>query len=293
MAPYWFQDMIRTVLPRDARNWLRSPSKSIEWLWDSARFSLGGRESFDSLLGWSLVCHPRAWKIFRRDQIIDPDQSAEFKNFVSSCSRSMLLYDVGAHFGIFSLAAAHFGGRAVAVDPSPTATRMIETQIALNRCSDRVRVLCAAASDTSAGMDMLSSGIFSDGYFKTTKGRIKKELTRVQTVTIDQLARQFGPPSHIKIDVEGHEAAVLRGGADTLCHSSPLLFIELHTNMVASEGADPGAALDVIRGFGYQTFALDGHVIERSGILRQSISRIIARRARYGEGITQTQVARC
>jgi hypothetical protein len=54
--------------------------------------------------------------------------------------------------------------------------------------------------------------------------------------------------------------------------------------MVASEGGDPGAALDVIRGFGYQTFALDGQVIERSDILRQSISRIIARHVRYDEG---------
>jgi hypothetical protein len=112
-------------------------------------------------------------------------------------------------------------------------------------------------------------------------------------VTIDQMARQFGPPSHIKIDVEGHEAAVLRGGADTLCDSSPLLFIELHTDMVFSEGGDPGAALDVIRGFGYQTFALDGQVIERSAILRQPISRIIARRVTYGEGIMETQVATC
>jgi hypothetical protein len=107
------------------------------------------------------------------------------------------------------------------------------------------------------------------------------------------MARQFGPPSHIKIDVEGHEAAVLRGGVDTLCHSSPLLFIELHTGMLASEGGDPGAALDVVRGFGYQTFALDGQVIERNGILKQSISRIIARRVRYDEGIMETQASTC
>jgi hypothetical protein len=31
-------DVIRTVVLRDVSNWLRSPSKSGQWSWDSVRF---------------------------------------------------------------------------------------------------------------------------------------------------------------------------------------------------------------------------------------------------------------
>ena len=76
MTTHWFQDMIRTVLPRDARNWLRSPSKSN-------RVALGFGPLLVEVKSLSIVCWvghscviPRAWKILRRDQIFDPDQNA-------------------------------------------------------------------------------------------------------------------------------------------------------------------------------------------------------------------------
>jgi FkbM family methyltransferase len=273
-----FQDVIRAVVPRSARNWLRSPSNSAQWLWDSARFSFGMTEHLEISPTSSLACHPRAYKVFRRDQVDDPEQSAEFRSFISHCSSDMLLYDIGAHFGIFSLAAAHFGGRAIAVDASPAAAQMIGIQAALNQCTDRVRILRAAVSDANRAIDMLGSGAFSDGYFKAMSQRPKSELTRVRAVTIDQMALQFGNPTHIKIDVEGHEAAVLRGARGTLNQFSPLLFLELHNEMVVSEGDDPHGALDELAQLRYDTFTHTGDAIDASAILARPIIRLLAKR---------------
>src|SRR5437588_8190259 len=50
------EKIIRTIVPRRARNWLRSPSKSIEWLWDSLCFSVGATRELALLPGWHLVC---------------------------------------------------------------------------------------------------------------------------------------------------------------------------------------------------------------------------------------------
>lgn len=232
--PDRLRDAIRAVVPRRARNWLRSPSKSAEWLWDSAEFAFGKTESLEILPNSFLVCHPRAYKVFRRDQVDDAEQSAEFRSFLSYCSKDMFLYDIGAHFGIFSSAAAHFGGRAVAVDASPAAADMIEIQATLNGCTDRMKVLHAAVSDANGAIGMLNSGVFSDGYFTATRQRPKSELTQVQTITIDQMALEFGPPTHIKIDVEGHEVAVLRDARATLSQFLPVLFLELHNEMVVA-----------------------------------------------------------
>jgi len=189
----------------------------------------------------------------------------------------MFLFDIGAHFGIFSLAAAHFGGRAVAVDASPTATRMIEIQNRVNGLESKVRVIRAAVSDAGGVMEMLSSGVFSYGYFKVAGGRSKSELTRVKAVTIDEMADKFGGPTHIKVDVEGHELAVLRGARATLSHSSPVLFLELHNEMVISEGRNPGDVLDELAHLGYAMFGLDGQLVSRDAVLERPISRIVAK----------------
>jgi FkbM family methyltransferase len=271
------KNAVRRVVPRATRNWLRSPSKSLEWLWDAARFFLRNTGSLEISPNSYLACHPRAFKIFRRDQINDPEQSVEFRNFISYCSSAMLLYDVGAHFGIFSLVAAYFGGKAIAVDPSPEAVGMIEIQRALNKSTDRVQTLRAAVSDVDGVIAMLSSGVFSDGYFKVDGQRPESELTQVQAVTIDQMTLKFGIPTHIKIDVEGHEAAVLRGARATLLQYSPILFVELHNEMVISAGENPCAVLDELTALGYHTFALDGNYIDTKSILAKPIIRIVAK----------------
>jgi FkbM family methyltransferase len=276
MSSGFVKSAIRATVPRPVRNWLRSPSKSAVWLWGFTTFSLGTKKTLALLPDWSLVCHPHAYKVIQQAQIADPEQAAEFQNFLSHCTNKMFLFDIGAHFGVFSLAAAHFGGRAIALDPSPIATRMIATEAALNKCTQDIQILQAAASDTSGVMDMLSSGVFSDGYFQVVKGRSTSELSRTQAVTIDDLTLQHGSPTHIKIDVEGHEAAVLRGARTTLCQYSPLLFLELHNEIVTREGNDPNSTLDELAQSGYATFALNGDPIGRGALLNRPIVRIVA-----------------
>jgi FkbM family methyltransferase len=270
---------IRATVPRPLRNWLRSPSRSIQWLWDASRFHLGTTETLHFPPKWTLICHPHVYRVVYQAQIADPEQREEFENFLLRCNDGMFLLDIGAHFGVFSLAAAHFGGKAVAIDPSPIATRMIARQCALNGLTDSIRIIQGAVSDESGAVDMLSSGVFSDGYFKITQGRAKSELTRTQATTIDQLVSQHGIPTHIKIDVEGQEAAVLRGGRETLDQFSPILFLELHNEMVSAEGGDPNLALNELTQLRYETFALTGDSLGRDAILQRPLIRIVAARA--------------
>jgi FkbM family methyltransferase len=188
----------------------------------------------------------------------------------------MFLFDIGAHFGVFSLALAQFGGKAVAADPSPIATKMIETEVALNKCGDRVRVLQAAVSDVDGEMGLVSSGTFSEGYFKVEQGRLASDLTPTQALTVDQMSVRYGAPTHVKIDVEGHEAAVLRGAKETIAKHSPLLFLELHSEMVRDGGGDPNETLNLVESAGYRTFDVAGQPIGRDGIFSKPIIRIVA-----------------
>ena len=270
--------LIRRTVPRPLRNWLRSPSKSVEWIWDTARYSLGVTDTLTFPPDVRIAMHPHAYKVACKAQVAEPEESAEFQNFLSYCSAEMFLFDIGAHYGMFSLAAAHFGGRAVAVDPSAMAIRMIQRQRTLNHANDKIRTLQAAVSDASGALQMLSSGVFSEGYFKLAAGRSANELTKIRAVTIDEMTSEFGAPTHIKIDVEGHEAAALRGGRETFRRQSPTLFLELHNQMVAAEGGDPNAALDELQELGYAPFSFAGEALDRPAIFGKPITRLVAKR---------------
>lgn len=272
------KDIVRATVPRELRNWLRSPSRSLKWLWDSARFSLGKTRVLELAPGLTIVCHPAAYTIFRNAQIGDPEQREEFKNFLSYCSDNMVFFDVGAHWGVFTLAAALKGAAVVAMDPSPTAAHMIALQSAMNKCEDKIRVLESAASNVSGSINMLSSGVFTAGYFRVATGRMSRDLTTIRSVTIDEISARFGPPTHIKIDVEGYEIAALRGAQFTLKNDYPLLFLELHNEMIATDGGNPEETLDFLSEHGYETIALDGRKISRIEILEKPIIRVVARR---------------
>jgi FkbM family methyltransferase len=269
---------VRYVVPRPWRNWLRSPSRSLEWIWDNAKFSAGITRKLSITPDVAITLHPRAFRVAYENQVVDPDQSAEFKNFIAQCNSKMLLFDIGAHYGLFSLAAAGLRAKAVAVDPSAEAIRMIARQVELNHGQQMIRAVHAAVSESKGSLKMLNSGAFSNGYFRLAAGRSARELTEIQATTIDEMTAEFGTPTHIKIDVEGHEAAVVRGGRETLRRYSPQLFLELHNELILMDGGDPGEVVDELQGAGYSVFSLDGDRLERNAILGLPLNRVVARR---------------
>ena len=216
----------------------------------------------------------------RAAQVLDREQASELAGFVSTCSPGMVLIDVGAHFGVFSLAALHYGGetaKAIAVEPSSSALRMIRLQGELNHVANRLTVVAAAVSDHVGYVDMLSAGVIADGYLITPTGdHPPSDLTAVRSVTLDSLCDELGvKPSHLKIDVEGAESAVLRGGRRLLTSdTAPMLFLELHNKVVRAAGGDPSEAISLLDQYSYKLERTDGSPLERGEILDQDLIRI-------------------
>ena len=267
---------IRVLVPRGVRNWLRSPAKAFNWIWQSVRFRCGFVDTLEISDGQSLLCHPLVYRAAQKAQVRDPEQAEEFHQFISYCHPGMLLFDVGASSGIFSLACARLGGKAIAMDPSPIATNMIAKQLKLNNLKDNVRILKAAIGDIDGTIEMLSAGIYSDGYYSYESGRDKRELTRVPVITLDHLAERFGLPSHLKIDVEGYEAAVIRGARELFKRSSPLVFIELHNEMVHASSGDVAFCVHELLKLGYKIFSASGTPLSVEQALKPPICRLLA-----------------
>lgn len=279
------KQLARVLVPRRLRNWLRAPQKSLLWGLGEARYLLGARTLTDIRPGWSVVCHPLAWPHSYFAQQDDPEQVTEFDSFIARCVPGMVLFDLGAHFGLFSLAALHYGGpsaRAIAVDASPTAVRMIRIQAQLNHVSDRLQVLHACVSDRPGVRDMVAVGVLADGYYTAPAAdHTATETTRTPATTLDDLVSRFGlPPTHVKMDIEGYEGLALRG-AQTLLSGPrpPVLFLELHNELIRDRGEDPGEVLDDLDRLRYVAASPSGGRLTRTDLLSAPLVRAVLTRA--------------
>jgi hypothetical protein len=80
----------------------------------------------------------------------------------------------------------------------------------------------------------------------------------VATGRLDTVLAERLPPTEtlgfIKIDVEGHEHAVLRGAAASIMRHRPVLLVEIESR----HGSDIEAIFAMLIGLGYRAFALLG-----------------------------------
>jgi len=155
----------------------------------------------------------------------------------------MTFYDIRANVGFHSMIAARLvgpsSGKVVSFEPVEENARCVSYNARLNGFA-RVQLKQCALSDVE-----------QDGRFwlseEPTWGAlvsVGSEPTRcIGTITVpvrrlDDVILQDGlpAPNVIKIDVEGAEASVLRGGARTFSEHRPIVMIELHgTNVPIAE----------------------------------------------------------
>jgi FkbM family methyltransferase len=234
--------------------------------------------------GWFLTCHPTAYRCAYYLQAEDPEQVEEFNGFVNNSSQGMVLFDIGAHFGLFSLAALHYGGKqatAIAVDPSPVAVRFLKVQARLNDVADRLLIVQASVGEQAGRGSMVAVGVLANGFYVApTVEHPESERIETRAITLDGLANEIKlRPTHIKIDVEGSEASVLRGAKGLLTRGpAPTLFIELHNEIISRRGDSPTETLLLLRGLGYTTFDVEDRVIDDDAILNKPLIRIIAKK---------------
>ena len=275
------RQLARLVLPRPARNWIVSPRKSARWAAARLAARAGRSERVSLRPGWSFTAHPGATAFGYGQQIHDLDQEAELDAFIDDCTDGMVLFDIGAHFGVFGLAAIHHatGSRVIAVDPSPLAVFMLRDLARRNGYVDRLTVVHAAASSTSGVTPLLALGIIAAGYMRVPSSADDlHDASLCEAVTIDSIVDRFGLPTHLKIDVEGFEADVLAGAARTLAApDAPILYLEIHNDLLRHRSVAPSSILHTLHESGYlHVRRVDAGPEGRVDLLSGSISRIRA-----------------
>jgi FkbM family methyltransferase len=137
-----------------------------------------------------------------------------------------VLFDIGANIGLYTVYAASRSVRVVAFEPESQNYALINQNVFLNGLGDRVKCLAIALSDRS-GVDYIYLSRFRAGESLHAFGDPLDWQQRPFNPSFQQgsvsfsLDRflEFQPdpfPTHIKIDVDGIEAKIIRGAAHTL-----------------------------------------------------------------------------
>ncbi len=190
--------------------------------------------------------------------------------------------DIGAAQGIYAAAfCALTGGRAFAFEPSPSMFDELEALIDLNPGFSITP--CKTALGAATGHQRVQS--FGAQFRGVNSAAADAQTMNVET--LDSFAERNGlAPELVKIDVEGMELAVLRGGAKTFRRSVEVIMLEVHPKMLlgGESVSDLQALLDDA---GFKLLTLDlapltdlaGYLSSRGRALRPAVNIVCQKAA--------------
>ena len=146
-----------------------------------------------------------------------------------------VVLDLGSYSGLTSIAfskAVGPAGRVIALEPDPVNHAAARTNIEMHRrlnTLDNIVLMQAAVSDVAGFLDLSSEGAMGSAV-SSVVGNYRGRITRVESLTLMDLVERnrLDRVDFIKMDIEGSEEAVLRGGADLFRRHRPRVIVEPH-----------------------------------------------------------------
>ncbi len=166
--------------------------------------------------------------------------------------------DVGANVGVHTVRMGRLagpGGEVIAIEPDPEVVRRTQRNISLNALAN-VRLIGAAAGEEAGQMRL-----YRPSPRDTNRARasllhhpyLTGATTTVPVVTLDAVCGD-APVALIKIDVEGHEAAVVRGADRLISRYAPAIVFEYAPELLDDVvGQTP---FDALAERGYELFRI-------------------------------------
>ena len=150
---------------------------------------------------------------------------------IDRCDPSGTAIDVGTWYGPWTYWLSKRVRDVQSFEPNPLVAEVLRSGVAHN-----VTVHECAVSDSegSAELVLQDLSLGSEGTATIVPGTQGAGSHVVRTVRIDDMG--FTDVRFIKIDVEGHEDAVIRGALKTIERDHPVLFVELEERMTDING---------------------------------------------------------
>lgn len=205
---------------------------------------------------------------------VEPPEAHILRWISQVLSSGGTFFDVGAHYGWISIAAARRvgdSGRVVAFEASPVLLDVLDHHRRVNRLQ-QIEIVAKAVSDAdleavpffliNGGLSFRNSlTIEADDTPYVTP--VEKTKHNVDSITLDRFVINSGMvPDVIKIDVEGAELLVLQGAERLLARFNPYLIVGVHSYWLP-RSQSVGQIFEFLNRHGYEI--RDEHVVRFEG----------------------------
>ncbi|MCZ7542361.1 MAG: FkbM family methyltransferase [Anaerolineae bacterium] len=202
------------------------------------------------------------WSL-RRSPYAGGDYEPAVADALDALARSgSVAFDVGAHFGYFTLLLARRAAHVYAFEPAPANFRALRRTLADNHIDNASAYpLAVAASDGDDVLAITAASSMCRLHGNTRAipraGEGVVQRARVETVRLDSFVQHARVPrvDLVKLDVEGHELHALLGMQGVVRRWQPALVIEVHRELAGGE--DPRHVLHLLDRWGYVCRDLD------------------------------------
>lgn len=185
----------------------------------------------------------------------------------SKIKKDMIVFDIGANIGYYSVLYSSFvgkNGKVYAFEPVNHYYQHLIEHLNMNHIenvqaekvilSNKKGFLEIFPGESSARVDL------PDGDQSAWKKHLKEE---VQTITIDEYVKEKGITrlDFVKLDVDGHESFILEGAKDTLSKFSPLILLEFCEEHQSGAGRTCQDLLRIITSYNYNLYDIHSMVL--------------------------------
>ncbi|MFC3812347.1 FkbM family methyltransferase [Lacihabitans lacunae] len=200
--------------------------------------------------------------------------------FNSIIEKNMIVFDIGANIGLYSLIALQKmenSGFVHSFEPAPNAYSKLTQNINLNKFKN-VKVNQMGVSSSTG--ELLFNLCEDDAYNSIGEKPLQKirEVIKIKSTTINNYCKEnnISKIDVIKIDTEGAELLVLEGGGDLLSHENgPIILCEFNKNSNYGFGHSIESYQEILNGYSYQLFILENFFLKQFDLETYNGSEII------------------
>jgi len=192
-------------------------------------------------------------------------QDSDGELLLAVAKNRSVIFDVGANIGYYTVNCAKLNPNTQihAFEPVPSTFEQLQNNVHINQLDGQVR-LNNFALGTGPSQDKIYYPKFSGSAAASLQQLHPEEDQEIIPIEISTLDK-YVSDNHIqhldfiKIDVEGAELLVLKGGLNTISKYKPIIFIELLRKWSKEFGYKPNDVLELLFDFGYQCWTLEGN----------------------------------
>jgi FkbM family methyltransferase len=226
--------------------------------------------SYFSFLDFPILCRLPygCWFLARGDEsgLIAffrlPYEKKEWRFVKKFLKPRMTFFDIGANQGFYTLLAAKCvgaEGKVFAFEPVPREFQNLKWNVLINRFKN-VKIESMALGFKEGVTEMVvcldGKGSYSSLRFPSDKVKARKKIIKVPITTLDTyvLRNKILSIDLLKLDVEGGELNVLKGGVNVLSNLRPVLMSEVSDKRTKQWGYSAFEIINFVKRYKYRWF---------------------------------------